>query len=94
MTKITDLTRHIDIDVKKRAVASQSKGDLWPLLFMGLQKLRQWKISHYIPIITEDSLVICQKIFDVFQPARCVEKDWFMTKEDRHTVPKPIRKFF
>jgi hypothetical protein len=61
---------------------------------MGLQKPMQGKISHHIPIVAEDSLVLAQEIFNVFQSACCVQKDWFMAKDDRHTVPMPIRKFF
>ena len=94
MPKITDLTGLIDVYIQKRAAASQGKRYLRSLLLMDLQKLLQGKIGHHITVVTEDGLILIQEIFNVFQSACRVQKNWFMAKEYGHTAPSPVRKFF
>ena len=73
--------RLIDVHIQKRAAASQGKGYLRSLLLMGLQEPLQGKIGHHIAVVAEDGLVLVQEIFNVFQSACRVQKDWFMAKE-------------
>jgi hypothetical protein len=74
--------------------ASQGKRYLRPFLLMDLQEPLQGKIGHHIPVVAEDGLVLVQEIFNIFQSPCCVQKDWFMAKDEGHTAPSPVRKFF
>ncbi len=92
--KIADLTVRVDIDVEQRTAASEDKGCLRSFLLMGLQKFAQGEVREHVPIVAEDGFVFIQKILNIFQPARRVQKHRFMAEGDGYAPPAPIRKFF
>ncbi len=93
MSKITDLTRLIDVYIEKRTAAPESKRDFRSVLFMNFQEFLQRKIGYHIPIVAEDGFFLSQKIFNVFQSTCCVQKDGFMAKENGYTAPLFVREF-
>jgi hypothetical protein len=93
MSKITDLTRLIDVYIEKRTAAPESKCDFRSVLLMNFQESLQRKIGYHIPIVAEDGFFLFQKIFNVFQSTCCVQKDGFMAKENGYTAPLFVREF-
>jgi hypothetical protein len=91
--EITDLTGLIEVDVEKGPAASQGKGDLWVFLLMGLQKPLEGQIGHDIAVIAEDSPILVQKVFNIFESSRRVQKDRLIAKGDRNSSPLSVRKF-
>jgi hypothetical protein len=61
---------------------------------VGIYELPQREVGHHIPIITEDGFIAVQEVFNVLQPACCVQQDWFMAKGYGYPPPSSFGKLF
>jgi hypothetical protein len=76
------------------STASQGKCCIRSLLLVDLQKPLQGEVGDHIAIVAEYSLVLVQKIFNVFKSPCCVQKDWLMAKKYGDTAPLLVRELF
>ena len=59
---------------------------------MGRQQSRQRQIGEDVAVVDEESLILHEEIFDVFDPPGGVEENLFMAEEDRPSPPAPLGK--
>jgi hypothetical protein len=93
MPNVADFTAVVDVYIEQGSAASQDKSGFRLFLCMKLQELLQRQIGKCVSIVAKDRLILAEKILDVFQPSRRIQKNRFVAKNDGRAAPVHFGEF-
>ena len=91
MPQVTYFAPGIQIDVQRRAAASESEGNFLPLRVVRIDEMTKRQVSKGIAIVNQYRFVAIKEIFDVLYAPRCIQKHRFIPEDYGSPPPLPIR---